>query len=234
MIGRMSTLARVQDWFASQCDGEWEQTRGVSIGSCDNPGWWVKVNLAGTTLAGQEFREIAEGVDAQRFAQNRFWISCRVEGSIWHGAGDATQLERILAIFLDWADERGRLEKASAPEADRHGGFVRGHRVRIDPHTGIRNSPVAPGSSAPILGASTKNQAVCGSGSIPRSRPGTKSRARRSSGTLFAPSEGGSRCARNGARSTGACSRRVLRAAPDAQRGSHQMSGGSSDELPWW
>ncbi len=103
----MNTLARLQIWYSRQCNGEWEHSSGISIQSCDNPGWWVKINLAGTPLENQVFTEIAEGVDAQRFALGAHWLSCRIENDIWHGAGDETQLAHILEIFLDWANANG-------------------------------------------------------------------------------------------------------------------------------
>lgn len=101
-----STLSRLQSWYSRQCDGVWEHTFGISIDTCDNPGWWVKVNLEGTKLQGQSFDELAENVDIERHAQGPSWFNCHVEGNIWHGAGDETQLERVLNAFLGWADER--------------------------------------------------------------------------------------------------------------------------------
>jgi hypothetical protein len=103
----MNTLARLQTWYSHQCNGEWEHSSGVIIQSCDNPGWWIKINLIGTPLLTHAFTEIAEGVDAQRFALGSHWLSCRIENGTWHGAGDETKLERILEVFLAWADENG-------------------------------------------------------------------------------------------------------------------------------
>lgn len=103
----MSTLARLQTWYTRQCNGVWEHASGVVIESCDNPGWWVKIHLRGTPLHPCAFAEVAEGVDSQRIARGPRWLSCRVEGEIWHGAGDETQLERILEIFLAWAEANG-------------------------------------------------------------------------------------------------------------------------------
>ena len=100
----MSTLTRLQDWYAHQCDDEWEHSSGVIIESTDNPGWWIKVNLVGTPLQTRYFAEVAENIDAQRFALSSSWLSCRVENGIWHGAGDETKLERILDLFLLWAE----------------------------------------------------------------------------------------------------------------------------------
>jgi len=101
----MTTLARLQTWYKRQCNGVWEHSSGVLIQTCDNPGWWVKINLVGTSLQTRAFVEIADGVDAQRFALGSQWLSCHIEGDTWHGAGDETKLERIIEIFLAWADE---------------------------------------------------------------------------------------------------------------------------------
>lgn len=103
----MNTLIRLQAWYAHQCNGEWEHISGISIQTCDNPGWWVRINLAGTQLQHCAFTEIADGVDAQRFAQGNRWMSCHVESGIWHGAGDASRLEDILETFLVWAEVTG-------------------------------------------------------------------------------------------------------------------------------
>lgn len=100
----MSTISRLQSWYTRQCNGTWEHTAGVLIESCDNPGWWVKINLLGTPLQSCSFTELAEGVNEQRFPLGPRWLSCRVEGGTWHGAGDETQLERILDVFLAWAE----------------------------------------------------------------------------------------------------------------------------------
>lgn len=101
----MNTLARLQAWYSQQCNGEWEHSSGISIQSCDNPGWWVKINLVDTPLQTSVFNEIAQGVDARRFSLGSSWLSCHTENGIWHGAGDATRLEQILEIFLAWAEE---------------------------------------------------------------------------------------------------------------------------------
>jgi hypothetical protein len=99
----MTTLERLQAWYSRQCDGVWEHSSGVSIQSCDNPGWWVKIDLAGTSLEHRAFAAIADGIDDQRVALGSRWLDCRIEGNTWHGAGDETKLELILEKFLAWA-----------------------------------------------------------------------------------------------------------------------------------
>ena len=104
----MNVLVRLQTWYSLQCNGEWEHSSGITIQSCDNPGWWVKISLTGTSLQTKPFTDVADGVDAQRFSLGSHWLRCHIENGIWHGAGDETKLERLIEIFLTWAEETGR------------------------------------------------------------------------------------------------------------------------------
>ena len=99
----MSVLGEIAKWYADQCDGEWEHAHGISIQTCDNPGWWVTIDLTGTPLDGGEFAVIAEGIDAAGFPESRRWLHRAIRGGVWRGAGDETRLEEILACFLAWA-----------------------------------------------------------------------------------------------------------------------------------
>jgi hypothetical protein len=103
----MNTLARLQTWYSRQCNGEWENSHGITIQTCDNPGWWVKINLAGTPLRKQPFAGVTEGVDAQRYPVSSSWLSCYMEDGTWHGAGNEARLEQILEVFLTWAETHG-------------------------------------------------------------------------------------------------------------------------------
>lgn len=44
---------------------EWEHQQGISIQTCDNPGFWVKINLKGTALEHIAFKRVAENIDAE-------------------------------------------------------------------------------------------------------------------------------------------------------------------------
>lgn len=41
-------IDRIQSWFAERCNGEWEHEFGITIETLDNPGWRVRIDLAGT------------------------------------------------------------------------------------------------------------------------------------------------------------------------------------------
>jgi hypothetical protein len=107
LTGGMTTLLRLQQWYSRQCNGKWEHDQGITIESCDNPGWWVRIQLKGTALENIPFDRIAENVDADGFQQGLRWLDCKITDGVWDGAGDETKLERILNIFLEWAERLG-------------------------------------------------------------------------------------------------------------------------------
>ena len=93
-----SALSELQDWYVSQCDGEWEHRYGVSIGTLDNPGWSLSIDLEGTDLADVAFPEVKENYD-----HDLDWLVCNKHGSKFGGSGGPRQLERMIQIFLAWA-----------------------------------------------------------------------------------------------------------------------------------
>jgi Immunity protein 53 len=89
-----TTLRRLQDWYARQCDGDWGHQFGVSIVSTDNPGWHVKIDLKGTKWEGVTFDEI------RTRSSESDWIMCFKRELRFVGAGDPNKLEEILSYFL--------------------------------------------------------------------------------------------------------------------------------------
>jgi hypothetical protein len=100
-------LTRLASWFAANCDGEREQHHGISIVSTDNPGWWMTVDLHGMPLAAKAFAPLSEGIGPRGHPVAERWLDCRIKDNEWHGAGDATRLNEIVGIFLDWAEGAG-------------------------------------------------------------------------------------------------------------------------------
>src|SRR5688500_14334082 len=83
--------------YASQCDGDWEHDEGPRIETLDNPGWLVRIPLAGTELEGKAFPAI------ERHESDRVWLSCRVSDTTFEGAGGPHMLGEVLAEFMRWA-----------------------------------------------------------------------------------------------------------------------------------
>lgn len=93
----MNVLSDIQKWYASNCDGEWEEECGVKIDTMDNPGWSVTIDLGDTNLEGKNFLEVKNHLSEES------WIECRVEDEKFIGFGDPSRLEEMLQIFVDWA-----------------------------------------------------------------------------------------------------------------------------------
>jgi hypothetical protein len=99
--GRSSDgLARIQRWYAARCDGDWEHVRGIKIGTLDNPGWSLKVDLRGTPLEHRPFSEIRDDTD------QRNWFVCRVTEERFEAFGGPHMLSKMIDVFLAWAEPR--------------------------------------------------------------------------------------------------------------------------------
>lgn len=94
----MNALTKIEQWYSSYCDGDWEHVFGIKIETLDNPGWMVKIDLLDTKLVNISFSEIIEenGDDD--------WMRCRIRDSIFYGFGDPFKLEKILVTFMNWVE----------------------------------------------------------------------------------------------------------------------------------
>lgn len=97
----MNTLIELQDWYAMQCNGEWEHDYGVRIDTLDNPGWRIEVDLTGTQLADTPFKCTANETSEHD------WYDCTVENCQFVGHGGPKSLSSMIEIFLKWASHQG-------------------------------------------------------------------------------------------------------------------------------
>jgi hypothetical protein len=104
----------LQDWYYSQCDGDWEHGEGIKIQTLDNPGWLVLINLDETELEDVHFPQVKED-----FSEDN-WISCLKREKKFQGAGDPQKLTRIIQIFKEWAlsNTNQRINESSLGEAE--------------------------------------------------------------------------------------------------------------------
>ncbi len=86
----------LEDWYLNNCDGDWEHSYGIKIGTLDNPGWTISFDLNGTILEDINFSTI----DIER--SDNDWIYCKVEENIFKAAGGPKNLKEMLSIFKDW------------------------------------------------------------------------------------------------------------------------------------
>ena len=90
-------LHELQAWYRAQCNGDWEHTYGVTIGTLDNPGWSISIDLAETSLADRGFTMV------ETLAHEVDWMRCEVKDGKWLGNGGPTMLRPMLRAFLTWA-----------------------------------------------------------------------------------------------------------------------------------
>lgn len=96
----MDNIRRIQEWYLSYCDGEWEHDYGVEIGTLDNPGWWIDIDLVGTKNEKIRFDKLLiERTDDD-------WVDARVEDNIFKVMCGPLNLDEALAIFLSWAKKK--------------------------------------------------------------------------------------------------------------------------------
>lgn len=93
----LNPMSRLQLWYKQQCDGEWEHSYGIKIGTVDNPGWWIEIDLVDTSLEFKPFNPVDVEIN------DREWHACRVQDSKFIAACDSLRLLHVVEIFLSWA-----------------------------------------------------------------------------------------------------------------------------------
>ncbi|MEO8027816.1 MAG: immunity 53 family protein, partial [Bryobacteraceae bacterium] len=101
----------LQHWYKTHCDGEWEHDYGIHIETLDNPGWMVRIDLAGTALQDQHMDNVIKGeVNHSGLDGDSDWIDCRVDENRFVGAGGPNSLPAICDVFRSWSE---RLESSA-------------------------------------------------------------------------------------------------------------------------
>lgn len=89
----------LQQWFANQCDGQWEHQHGITIETLDNPGWYIGIDLGGTEIARKKFNR------TNHSRSRHDWVECRVASERFEGFGGPGNLGEIIDVFLRWVNE---------------------------------------------------------------------------------------------------------------------------------
>jgi hypothetical protein len=102
----MTTLERLQSWYLSQCDGDWEHQSGVHIDTIDNPGWRARISLTGTSIEKAPFESIRD----ERTEDNwiHAWIDVKDDKTVFNIACGPENLAEALKMFCDWAEVKDR------------------------------------------------------------------------------------------------------------------------------
>ncbi len=89
----MNEIEWLQKWYHQNCNGEWEHSYGIEIGTLDNPGWYVNIDLNETQYENLQMEEVI-----QEKGDND-WIRCVISDGVFRGAGDSLKYKEILQIF---------------------------------------------------------------------------------------------------------------------------------------
>lgn len=96
----MDVFKWLQEWYMQNCDGDWEHCYGVTIGTLDNPGWYIDIDLTDTDLEDEVF----ETTSLERNQND--WVYCHIENNIYKGCGGTANLSEIIEIFRNWCNEK--------------------------------------------------------------------------------------------------------------------------------
>ena len=89
-------------WFISHCNGIWEHSHGFCLNTLDNPGIVVKISLNETELENRVFKTVEVNYDS-----DTEWYTCeKTDDGMFVGNGSPDQLEKIIRVFLEWADSK--------------------------------------------------------------------------------------------------------------------------------
>lgn len=91
----MTALARLQEWFRSECDGDWEHDCGFRLEPLDNPGWHLMLRVSGTKLEGLKVDPVAR----DRGQDDWIYLS-EQDGHLKIACGPG-QLVEAVELFLD-------------------------------------------------------------------------------------------------------------------------------------
>ncbi len=98
----MTTLKWIENWFQTQCNGDWEQAYGIKIESLNNPGWDLVIDLSET-----ELKDL--NIDYTLFKKSKTdWYGFSVKNNEFVGLGDPHKLEFLLALFREIVEKSSK------------------------------------------------------------------------------------------------------------------------------
>jgi hypothetical protein len=111
---RMSdnSLRWLMQWYLNECNNDWEHSYGVEIGTLDNPGWSLKIDLSETPLEGRSFARVLHGEptdDLDEWKRTGSWWVADLKDGKFEAFCGPLDLPAVIAVFRDWAE--------AAPEA---------------------------------------------------------------------------------------------------------------------
>jgi hypothetical protein len=101
-------LTWLMQWYLAECNDDWEHSYGVQIGTLDNPGWSLKIDLHETSLAGRPFSKVQHGVpadDLEEWQRTGSWWVADVKDSAFEAACGPLDLPVVIGAFRQWVEK---------------------------------------------------------------------------------------------------------------------------------
>jgi hypothetical protein len=96
----MEILQWIQDWFKTNCDGEWEKGDAIQITNIDSPaGWDVEIDISKTSIANLDIKWVLNENGKQD------WYGVKIQNQRFRAAGDATKLAFLLGLFREMIEK---------------------------------------------------------------------------------------------------------------------------------
>src|SRR5689334_5698295 len=92
----MDAITLLQEWYSARCNGDWEHQWGIEIGTLDNPGWTLDIDLMETKA---EQRSL-EQTSIERSEHD--WIVYWAENKKFKARMGPGNLAEAIRIFHDW------------------------------------------------------------------------------------------------------------------------------------
>ena len=97
IVEDMHPVNWLMEWYRAQCDGDWEHQYGVRIGTIDNPGWSLEVDLVDTSDDGRTApQELIERSEDD-------WLFVEVKESTFRARGGPGNLGEMIDAFRKFA-----------------------------------------------------------------------------------------------------------------------------------
>jgi len=91
-----NNLAWLMEWYAKQCNGDWEHSYGIKIDTLDNPGWSIAIDIDGTNHDQIKNRpwQLVEHSDKN-------WYGYKIENGKFEASGDPSKLDYLIQLFRE-------------------------------------------------------------------------------------------------------------------------------------
>lgn len=90
----------LQNWYLSQCNGDWEHGYGIKIETIDNPGWELTIDLENTDFQLEDIEWKIIG----NFENE--WYGYKVKNNQFNGACSPLNLTKIIEVFKNMVSSK--------------------------------------------------------------------------------------------------------------------------------